>query len=286
MLAPRQDLIGLRSRRHIMPFELAQPRAVAEAHTAMAQDERAVFIAGGVDLIDWMKYGEPVDRLIALNGIAALKGIRREAGRVVIGALATHADVAGNTILAAAIPDLTAIWQTIANPRIRYAGTIGGNLMSGLPHYDAAPALLALKAKATLSWRDRSETVELDTLPAHAGFLLEAVSIEEAPRVVVLADRSLHPTLSLYLAARLNGAGELLGVRVAIGCAFPRPIVIDLPIPGPSLSASIDNAAEVARAVVSGLPLPADDGVASAAYRRRMIEVLIRRLLVRLGARA
>ena len=49
------------------------------------------------------------------------------------------------------IPDLATLWREIANPRVRHTGTVGGNIMSRQPHYDAMPALMALGATATIA---------------------------------------------------------------------------------------------------------------------------------------
>lgn len=280
-------LVGLRSRKHIAPFELVRPATVQEAHTAMQTGPRTAFMAGGLDLIDRMKSGDAFDRVVFLEGVATLRGIRRAGGKIVIVALASHAEVAHSEVLAAAVPDFVALWRGIANPRVRLAGTIGGNLMSGLPHYDAAPALLALDARATLSDdAGGSRTVAIDALADHHGALLESIAFDEAPVLHLLADRSLHPTLSIYLAARASAQGELHAARVAVGCAYARPVAVDLPVAGKTLQTCAGNAAELAQAVAGALPAPIEDGVASRQYRRRMIEVFVRRLLVRLGARA
>jgi CO/xanthine dehydrogenase FAD-binding subunit len=184
------------------------------------------------------------------------------------------------------VPGLSALWREIANPRVRYAGTIGGNLMSGLPHYDAAPALLALGAEATLSTgAGDPRIVGIDALTGHRGALLENVAFSVAPGIHLLADRSLHPMLSVYLGAS-SANGLLLAARIAIGCAYARARAVELPVAGKPLRAIADNAADLARIVIGELPVPIEDGLASGSYRRRMIEVLIRRLLVRLGASA
>ena len=129
-------LVGLHSRKHILPFSLLRPTTKAEACAAMQGGGRAAFMAGGLDLIDRMKGGEAFDRVIFLGAITPLHGIRRIDGRIIIGALATHADVQASDVLAHAVPDLTALWREIANPRVSYAGTLGGNLMSDMHHYD------------------------------------------------------------------------------------------------------------------------------------------------------
>jgi carbon-monoxide dehydrogenase medium subunit len=284
-LTDRTRLVGLRSRKHILPFSLVRPTTVAEACAAMQAGGRAAFMAGGLDLIDRMKNGDAFDHVIFLDAIAPLHGIRRVDGRVVIGALATHADVERSDVLASVVPGLSALWREIANPRVRHTGTLGGNLMSGLPHYDAGPVLLALAAEATLSTSAGSRTISIDALADHRGALLESVAFRAAPALHLLADRSLHPMLSVYLGAS-SADGELLAARVTVGCAYAQAPAVDLPVAGKPLQTIADNAADLARAVVGEVPPPIDDGLASGSYRHRMMEVLIRRLLVRLGATA
>jgi carbon-monoxide dehydrogenase medium subunit len=277
--------VGLRSRKHIRPFDLLRPANAGEAIGMALHDPRSAFMAGGLDLIDDMKSGTMFERVILLDGVAEMKAIRRVGGRIVIGALATHAEIACSDVLAEAVPDLVALWRTIANPRVRRTGTIGGNLMSGQPHYDAAPTLLALGAEAVLHTATGVRTAGIDKLADHPGALLDNISIAETP-LRLYADRSLHPVLSVYLGARVS-RGELAVARVAIGCAYERPAAVDLPVRGEPVRGLAARADEVVRAVGAALPANmADDGLASAAYRRRMCDVLIRRLLVRLAADA
>jgi hypothetical protein len=74
-------LIGLRSRKHIQPFDL-RPQSPKDSGLGMAPHRRAAFMADGPDLIDRMKNGEAFDCAIALEGIAAVKGIRRTGGKI------------------------------------------------------------------------------------------------------------------------------------------------------------------------------------------------------------
>jgi carbon-monoxide dehydrogenase medium subunit len=285
-MVAQSNPVGLRSRRHIHRFDLLRPVSAGEAVGVALPDARSAFMAGVIDLIDQMKSGKTFERVILLDGIDALKAIRREDGRIVIGALTTHEEIAGSDLLAAAAPDLVALWRTIANPRVRHTGTLGGNLMSGQPHYDAAPALLALGAEAGVHTATELRTVGIDRLADHPGALLASISIAETPPLRLLADRSLHPVLSVYLGACVE-RGKLVTARIAIGCACARPVAVALPLGGEPISGLTARAGEVARAVAAALPEKMiNDGLASAAYRRRMCDVLIRRLLVRLAAHA
>jgi carbon-monoxide dehydrogenase medium subunit len=99
----------------------------------------------------------------------------------------------------------------------------------------------------------------------------------------LVADRSLHPTVSVYAGATI-ASGSIMDLRVAIGGAYPRAQVIALPAQDTQQTSLGAQATSFARMVADALPEPLTDGFASAAYRRRMIEVLTRRSLVRLGS--
>ena len=277
---------GMRSRKHIAPFALARPRSISEACAEMAASPHARFMAGGLDLIDAMKSGTHYEKIIALDGVTDLRAIRREGASVFIGALATHADTASSEVLAAALPDLQRIWRGLANPRIRHVGTIGGNIMAGAAHYDAAPDCLALGASARLMDAEgRQHVVEIGDVSAWPGALLEGVTIPVTPGLRLLGERSLHPMLTVYLGGAQEGE-SWSGLRLAIGCAFARPLRIDLPLAGMDGRQLRSAAADIAQEVAATVPEPVGDTLASSAYRRRMIGVLTRRLLTALAGDA
>src|SRR5882757_6428311 len=198
-------LVGLRSRKHIAPFELVRPASLDEACRALSAPGRNAVMAGGLDLIDRLKQGDAIDRVIHLTGVPELFGIRRDGDAISVGALTTHAEIIGDSMLAGLLPDFPAIWRGIANPRVRHTGTLGGNLMSALPHYDAAPALLALGASAVAAnVSGASETLELAGLSKRSNIILERIRIPAAFPLRLLADRSLHPIISLYLGAEIE----------------------------------------------------------------------------------
>jgi aerobic carbon-monoxide dehydrogenase medium subunit len=280
-------LVGLRSRKHIPPFELVRPANLEQACRAYSEPGRSALMAGGLDLIDRLKGGESVDRIIHLAGIRELSGIQRDGDAISIGALTTHDELARSTMLVDALPDLPAIWRTIANPRVRYAGTVGGNLMSAMPHYDALPAFLSLGAKVLVFDRSgAASTMELGALHSRDDVIFGQIRIEmKSFQRRLLADRSLHPVVSVYVGAEI-GDGKVYSTRLAIGCAYAKSVVIELPVVGAPLASLGSDAGELARAAASTLRDPIDDGLASGPYRRRMIEVLTRRLLIKLGSKS
>jgi len=249
-----------RSHQAIFPFRLHRPATVEEALAAAAVAEgRAVYMAGGLDLVARLRAGERVTDLVFLPGIAELRRISRVNGLLRVGACVTHHQFESDSVVATTLPEAAPIWRDLGNVRVRMAGTLGGNLLAGRPHYDVAPILLALGAR-----------------PVFAGGegLLTAVEIP-LPRERRLGfDRSLKPIVSVAVAVERAPTGELTG-RAAVGCAYPRAVVQLLELGQP-----IERTAEAA---ARALPEPLNDVVASAGYRRRMIGVLIRRLLQRLA---
>src|SRR5690606_38531274 len=90
-------------------------------------------------------------------------------------------------------------------------------------------------------------------------------------------DRSLKPAVSVALAIEDHGHGMLIG-RGVVGCAYAAPVCRPLALGGATgIAALAGRGAGIAAAFAASLPKPLDDAVAGRAYRRRMIEVLLRR---------
>jgi len=274
-------LVALRSRRHIAPFALHHPATLTEALAARSEPGSSAFLAGGIDLIDWLKRGNPIDRLIRLDCVAGLSDIIGGPAQLRIGAMATHDAIARSALIRDVLPDLATQWDRVANPRVRFVGTIGGNVMTARPDYDAMPALLALGAMAEVATGSGVESVALDELPALHRPLLAGFRIEAPIALRLLADRSLRPAVALWFGMTVH-AGHVSAIRVAVGMAHPSPVSVTLPTDLP-LNGLGANAGRLAADVDQRLPPPITDGHASAAYRRRMIIVLLRRLLIRAG---
>lgn len=274
-------LVGLRSHAQIAPFRLHQPGSVAVALALHAAHPGAGFMAGGLDLIGRMKWGEAVPDVVHLGGIAGLAEIAWDGTALRIGAGATHAAIIDSPAIAALLPDLAALWPLVANPRIRFAGTLGGNLMAGQAGYDGMPALLALGA--TLECATPAGTLHVAAgQPLPAGALLTAALLPAGTRL--LADRSLKPAILAWLGLSV-AEGRVTAARLGLGAAHASAVGLDLPLVGTTLSALGGVAAEIGTWVATAVPEPVGDSIASASYRRRMAGVLARRLLIRAGAR-
>src|SRR5215469_13027363 len=127
-------------------FAYHRPTSVKDAVGLLARfgdDGRA--LAGGHSLIPMMKLrlATPAN-LVDLAGIVGLKGIRSDVNDVVIGAMTTQHDLIGSDLLAAKVPILGETSLLIADPQVRYVGTLGGNVANGDPGNDMPAVMMCL----------------------------------------------------------------------------------------------------------------------------------------------
>ena len=128
-------------------FALVRPASVAEAVAAFASSGDAAYLAGGHTLLPAMKARlRAPQTLIDLGRLPGLSGVSRDGDRVWIGALTTHAAVAADAMLAAAIPGLSHLALLIGDPQVRAKGTLGGVIANNDPAADYPAACLALDA--------------------------------------------------------------------------------------------------------------------------------------------
>ena len=134
-------------------FAYHRPKSIAEA-VALLSDlgEDARPLSGGHSLIPMMKLrlAKPSD-LVDLGAIAELKGIREDGPDIVIGATTTQHDLIGSALIAARAPILVEAASVIADPQVRYLGTIGGNVANGDPGNDMPAVMMCLGATYQLA---------------------------------------------------------------------------------------------------------------------------------------
>ena len=130
------------------PFAYHRPQSLPEAIGLLAQHgQDARVVAGGHSLIPMMKLrlAKP-EQLVDLQDLSELRGIRSEPGTLVIGAMTTQHELIGSELLAVSCPVIRETSLLIADPQVRYCGTLGGNLANGDPGNDMPAVMLALGA--------------------------------------------------------------------------------------------------------------------------------------------
>ena len=108
------------------PF--AYVAASDEAH-AVDEGQRGTFIAGGTNLVDYMRLGVVHPKAVVDITRLPLTRIEDAGGGVRIGALVRNADLAHHPLVEQRFPVLAQALQSGASPQIRNAATTGGNLL-------------------------------------------------------------------------------------------------------------------------------------------------------------
>lgn len=137
--------------------EFAYHRAgsVDEAIDLLEEHAEAELLAGSHGLLPRMKTAEESpESLVDISRIDELSTIDREGETLSIGALATHADIAGSDAVKQTAPALAESTAAVGDMQVRSGGTIGGNLAHGDPRVDPAAAVLALDAVITVKGAD------------------------------------------------------------------------------------------------------------------------------------
>lgn len=130
-----------------MTFAFQQAASLADAARAAAGNAEAKIIAGGQSLLGAIKLGLAApEALIDISGLADLKGLRIDGGKMHIGAMSTHATVAASRELQQTIPALADLAGRIGDRQVRNRGTLGGSLANNDPAACYPAAVLGLGA--------------------------------------------------------------------------------------------------------------------------------------------
>lgn len=121
-------------------FEYKKPASKAEALAMLADgDDDTRVIAGGHSLIPMMKLRMAApSTLVDVAKLDELKGITIKKGEITIGAATTQHEMIESDELFQACPIIREAALLIADPQIRYCGTIGGNVGNGDPEIGRA----------------------------------------------------------------------------------------------------------------------------------------------------
>ncbi|MBB1250216.1 xanthine dehydrogenase family protein subunit M [Rhizobium sp. G21] len=281
-------------------FDYHRPSSVADAIKLLADlGEEARPLAGGHSLIPMMKLrmASP-EHLIDLGGIEALKGVCRSGADIVIGAMTTQHDLLQSTEIAQSLPILHEAARLIADPQVRYCGTIGGNVANGDPGNDMPALMITLGAHYRLEGpngardvaaRDFYEAAYFTAL--EPGEILTAVSIPSPAEGHGYAYEKLKRKVGDYATAAAAVMLTMEGGKVAT-CAIGLTNLADIPLLaeeaaaaliGSSLDdASIARAADLARSIMA----PAADGRGPTEYKIHVGGVMVARAIQRAAARA
>jgi carbon-monoxide dehydrogenase medium subunit len=284
----------------LRPFALAEPESVPEAVEIVARLEGETrIIAGGTALVPTMRLGLVTpDRLVSLHRIPGLSQIRVDKGALEIGAMSSLAALVRHDAVRTGWPLLAQAAGRVATPAIRSTATLGGNLCYAEAASDPAPALLCLDTRVRVADSVGERVIPIGEF--FTGFyetavapneILTGVSVPAVPSgarsgYVKFCPRSAEdkPLIGVAALLVLDAAKRIGEIRIALGGAGPTPMRAhraEAAVKGQALTdPAIRAAAEAAAAEAE----PLSDLMGSAGYRREMIRVWVRRLLLSLAS--
>ena len=281
-------------------FTYHRPSSVAEAVAILvSHGDEARPLSGGHSLIPMMKLRMAApEHLVDLGGIADLKGISDDGGTITIRAMTTQHELIGSDLLASKLPIIRETSLLIADPQIRYLGTIGGNVANGDPGNDMPALMQCLDATYILTGPDGDREVAARDFYEAAYFtalapeeILTAIRIPVPPAGHGYAYEKLKRKVGDYATAAAAVVLTLEGNTVS-SCSIALTNVADTPLyaqeAGEILTGSALDAPTVARAVsaAEAITEPASDGRGPAEYRTKMAGVMLQRALARAATRA
>ena len=282
------------------PFSYHRPQTLADAVKLLSTlGDEARPLAGGHSLVPMMKLrlATPA-HLVDLHGIDDLRGVRRDGNRIVIGAMTTQHELLASSEIANSLPILHETALQIADPQVRYRGTIGGNVANGDPGNDMPALMMTLGASYQLQGPGGARDVPASEFYQGAYFtalepgeILKSVSIPVPALGHGFAYEKLKRKVGDYATAAAAVMLTMAGGKVAT-CAIGLTNLHETPllaadaarcVIGTSLdAATLKKAATAAEAIMS----PAADARGPIEYRKHVGGIMVMRALQRAASRA
>ena len=274
-------------------FDYVRPGTVDEAVAALvAGGEDAKVLGGGQSLMPVLRLrmGEP-SVIVDTTRIDEMKGITEAGDAIVIGAGATHDDVAKNALVREHVALLATVTEHVADRQIRHRGTMGGAMAHADPAGDQPPVALALGASFTIAGPSGRRTVAAEdffvdyfttavgpdeilvsvSFPKHTGWGAHYEKFNRTAQAWAI--------VGVAAAVRMDG-GTIAEAKVGLTNMGPGPVratAVEQALVGASSLDAIAAAAELAAEGTS----PNSDIHADAEYREHLARVLTRRAVAK-----
>jgi carbon-monoxide dehydrogenase medium subunit len=274
------------------PFDYFSPKTLSEASEVLSKyNDDARMIAGGTDLLLKMKAGRLAPKaIINIKRIPDLRGLTFNS-HLTMGALTTLEEIKQSPIIQQHYPALSSAAATMASVQIRNLATVGGNMCNAAPSADLAPILIALNATAVINGAKGERRVALEEF-----FIAPGKSVLGVSELLISLEVPKQEGKSIYLKhsprehmdIAVVGVGiacrgfnpltrQAADVRVVLGAVAPIPLRAknaEEEVMGGSLTKErIERAAKIAAEEAK----PIDDVRGSVWYRRKIVEVLVKR---------
>jgi carbon-monoxide dehydrogenase medium subunit len=281
-------------------FDYHAPRSVGEAISLLSSlGDDAKLLAGGHSLLPMMKlrFAQPA-HLIDLGKLSELRGISQVGNEIRIGAMTTEYELIHSKLLADKLPLLVEGAGLIADPQVRYKGTIGGDISHGDPGNDHPALMLALDASFVLQGAKGERVVKADGyFLGMYSTLLQPGEILTQIRIPILAAGSgsayhklkrktgdfATAATAVVLQMKGNTVSKASIALTNVGATPLKAKAAEAALVGkPINDASLNEAARLAMSICDPMP----DQRGDADYKRAMCGEMTRRALQTAHARA
>jgi carbon-monoxide dehydrogenase medium subunit len=275
------------------PFKYVSVESVDEAVAALREHgDEAKVLAGGQSLVPLMNMRLAVPAvLVDINRVAELQGITANGG-LEIGAVTRQAALERSDDAQRAVPLAVRALRHVSHPGVRTRGTVGGSIAHADPAAELPAVLVALDGTVVARGPSGERTIPADDL--FEGYFTTALAPDEILTHVRIPAPGEGLRVGFQEVARAAGDFALAGAAVAASCEggsvcqSARIVlfgVADRPLRASGAEQAVagrplaEAAAEAGS--IAGEELDAKgDSHASAAYRKEVAGVLVRRALV------
>ncbi len=253
------------------------------------------FLAGGTDLMVQKSNRLPCGSVwVDISGCAELKRIEVKDNVLHIGSLVTYHRIAHDPLIVKYAPALVETARDVGSEQIRRLATLGGNLANAAPCADGYPTLVALNAWVTTQQQNQTRTIPVDKL--NSGLRKTTLNPGELIREICIpVTETLRSGYLKFMPRRAQGIAKVLIavamdvqngkiIRTGIGLGSVGPTVIRVTDVENELT-GVDTAAvdpEKIAVRVAAAARPIDDFRSTADYRRRIVGIGVKRILIRL----
>jgi CO/xanthine dehydrogenase FAD-binding subunit len=269
------------------------PEALDDAVGLLAEHGPSLLvIAGGTIAMPLINEGISLPQQVMGLRHVGLDYVRQANGTVALGATTTLNRLAGLT----AVPMVQQAARNAAGWSVRNMATVGGNIFAPPPAGDVAVALLALDSRMKLVGPGGERLVPLSDF--YTGFMTNELQADELLteiEVPVPAGETIYikygrkqlntPSIVTVAVHLVWDGNRVKQARIALNAVGSHPFLAEQAeaalIGSPLNTAAVSAAAAAAAAECD----PFTDAVASETYRRKMVDLFVRRALIQLAER-
>jgi carbon-monoxide dehydrogenase medium subunit len=266
------------------PFAYKRARSLDEGVALLGEHKDARLLAGGQSLIATlnMRLSAP-SVLIDINGISGLDGIAEKNGTVEIGTLVRHAQAERSDLVARLVPLIARAMPHIGHAAIRNRGTLGGSIAFADPAAELPACLMALDGEVEATGPKGKRTIKVQDF--FKGLFETALGPQELLTAIRIPAATKDTRVGFAELARRHGDYAIVGLAASARGDGKDLKDVRLSFFGVGDTPSRARKAEDALAsgdvdaAVAALDLePHDDTMATAAAKKHLAGVLLRRV--------